>query len=69
MDYITVRQAAEKWGVKIRWVQTYLENNRIEGAERPGNEWMIPKDAEKPADGRVNNHRRPKKETADKEKS
>ena len=64
MDYITVRQASEKWGVTMRAIQFYLKDNKIEGAVRPGREWLIPKDAPKPADGRVNNRRRPKKESA-----
>ena len=65
MDYITVRQAAEKWGVKVRWVQTILQDNRIPGAIRFGNAWMIPKDAEKPEDRRKYNKRQPKKEAAE----
>ena len=34
MKYITTVEAAEKWGVSLRWVQTYLKNKRIEGAVR-----------------------------------
>jgi hypothetical protein len=61
MDYITVRQAAEKWDVTIRWVQALLKAGRIPGAVQPARDWLIPQDAEKPADGRVNNRRQPKK--------
>jgi len=46
MDYISVA----KWGVSARQVHKLLEENRIEGALRFGQAWMIPKDAEKPAD-------------------
>lgn len=53
MDYITAQQAAEKWGVSLRWVQTYLKNERINGVIRFGHAWMIPKDAPKPVDGRI----------------
>ena len=53
MDYITARQAAEKWGVSLRWVQVYLKDGRIDGAIRFGRDWMIPKDAKKPVDGRL----------------
>lgn len=52
MDYISTQQAAEKWGVSIRWVQVYLKRGRIEGAVRFGRDWMIPKEAKKPSDGR-----------------
>jgi len=58
MNYITARQTAEKWGVSLRWVQMYLKNNRIPGAIRPGNEWLLPKDAEKPRDTRGDWHRK-----------
>ena len=65
MDYITAQQAADKWGVSLRWVQTYLTQGRIEGAVRFGRAWMIPKTADKPSDGRVNNRRqiKPKNES------
>ncbi|GHV36276.1 hypothetical protein FACS18949_15510 [Clostridia bacterium] len=62
MDYLTARQTAEKWGVSLRWVQELLKRERIPGVIRPGNEWLIPIDAIKPADGRVNNRRHPRKE-------
>ncbi len=53
MEYMTARQAAEKWGCSVRWIQILCEDNRIPGVIRPGRDWMIPKDAEKPADARV----------------
>jgi hypothetical protein len=62
MDYITTRQAADKWGVTLRAVQKHMERGCIDGAVRFGRAWMIPKDAEKPSDGRVNNRRKPKRE-------
>jgi hypothetical protein len=62
MDYITAQQAADKWGVSLRWVQSYLTHGRINGAVRFGRAWMIPKDAEKPIDARVNNKRHIKTE-------
>ena len=52
MDFLTAQQTAEKWGISLRWVQTYLKNGRIEGAVRFGHAWMIPKDAKKPTDPR-----------------
>ena len=48
-DYISVQQAAEKWGISERRIQKLCEENRIEGALRFGHAWAIPKDAEKPA--------------------
>lgn len=49
-DYISVQQAAEKWGISERRIQKLCEEKRIEGALRFGHAWAIPKDAEKPAD-------------------
>lgn len=50
MDYITVREAAEKWGITERWVQKLCEENRIKGAVRFSRVWMVPRDATRPAD-------------------
>lgn len=52
MDYMTVREAAEKWGFTERWVQKLCGENRIKGAVRFSRVWLIPKDAEKPVDKR-----------------
>ncbi len=50
MDYITVREAAEKWGVSTRSITYHLVDGRISGAVKKGNLWLIPISAEKPAD-------------------
>lgn len=52
MDYISVKAASEKWGISERRIQKLCEENRIEGTEKFGRAWMIPKDAAKPVDGR-----------------
>lgn len=53
MDYMSVKQAAAKWDRSERWVQKLCEGNRIEGVQRFGSAWMIPKDAGRPADARI----------------
>lgn len=53
MDYISVREAADKWDISQRRVQKLCEENRITGVRRFGRSWMIPKDAECPADRRI----------------
>jgi len=58
MDYMSVREAADKWGVSVRWVQKLCEINRIEGVLRFGRAWMIPKDAKKPIDTRLAGYRK-----------
>lgn len=45
MEYITVSQAAEKWGVTPRRVQMLCNENRIKGAVRFGPVWRIPETA------------------------
>lgn len=52
MEYMTVRQAAEKWNRSERWVQILCQNGRIERAYRPARDWLIPADAERPKDQR-----------------
>ncbi len=42
MQYITVQEAAQKWGVTTRRVQMLCNENRIKGAYRFGKSWMIP---------------------------
>lgn len=52
MDYISVKATSKKWGISERRIQKLCEENRIEGIEKFGRAWMIPKDAQKPMDGR-----------------
>lgn len=49
MDYITVREAAEKWNLAERTVQQLCRDGRIEGARKFGGAWAVPAHAEKPA--------------------
>ena len=51
-DYIKISEAAQAWGVTERRVQVLCANEKIEGAFRLGRDWMIPKNAKKPPDGR-----------------
>jgi len=52
VDYITVKEAGEKWRLGIRIVTLYCAEGRIDGAVKKGNLWLIPQNASKPADGR-----------------
>ena len=45
MEYITVGEAAKKWGVSTRRVQYLCTNDRIKGAVRFGPIWKIPETA------------------------
>ena len=50
--YLSVREAAEKWGVSERRINQYCSEGRIPGAEKIGKAWVIPADADKPGDPR-----------------
>ena len=53
MDNMTSKEAAEKWGVTPRRVNYYCAGGRIPGAVKMAGVWLIPKNAEKPIDGRT----------------
>ena len=50
--YITVKQAAEKWGISDRRVRILCFEGKIPGAYQEGRAWKIPYDATKPTDKR-----------------
>lgn len=49
MRYISVVEAAQKWGVSERSVRNYCAQGRVPEAFLTGKTWNIPEDAEKPA--------------------
>ena len=53
MEYITTKEAADLWGVKIRQVQALCEKGQINNVSRLGSIWVIPKGTPKPIDGRT----------------
>jgi Fic family protein len=48
MDYISVSQFAEKYGISERTARNYCATGKIEGAFLTGKTWNIPQDAELP---------------------
>ena len=50
--FMTVKQAAEKWGLSDRRVRILCAEGKIPGAFQEGRSWKIPMDAIKPTDGR-----------------
>ena len=50
--FMTVKQAAEKWGISDRRVRILCAEGKIPGAYQQGRGWKIPANAVKPADGR-----------------
>lgn len=50
--YITVKEAATKWGISDRRVRILCSEGKIPGAYQQGRGWKIPTNAVKPTDGR-----------------
>lgn len=71
MEYLSISQTAEKWGISTRRIQVLCAGNRIPGAVKIGHYWAIPADAEKPKDIRIKSGKyvQRKKMTKDKSKS
>lgn len=57
--YMSAREASYKWGVSESRVHKLCQAGRMPGLERFERSWVIPADAEKPADPRrVKNNRK-----------
>ncbi len=50
--YISVKEAAQKWGISERRVRALCSQGKIPGTIREGRKWKIPENAQKPEDGR-----------------
>ncbi len=55
MEYMTLKEASEKWGITPRRINYLCSAGRIPGAVKMSTLWLIPKDAEKPIDRRRKN--------------
>lgn len=53
MDFLSVKEAAVKFGISERRIQQICEAGKFEGAQRISGIWLIPKKAQKPSDERV----------------
>lgn len=53
MEYLSIRQTAEKWGISKRRIQILCSQERIPGAIKIDSSWAIPSEAEKPKDERI----------------
>lgn len=52
LQYITAKEAAEKWNISQRRVSILCAESRIPNVAMLGNMWIIPRNAEKPVDAR-----------------
>ena len=53
MEFMTTKEATQKWNISERRIRKLLKEGRIEGAVKNGNSWNIPTDALKPVDRRI----------------
>ncbi len=53
MEFMTTKEATQKWNISERRIRKLLKEGRIEGAVKNGNSWNIPIDALKPVDKRI----------------
>lgn len=53
MSIMSSADAAIKWNISRRRVEVLCSQGRIEGVQRMGGMWLIPENAEKPADARI----------------
>lgn len=53
MEYMTIKEASEKWNLSVRRVQIICNEEMVPGVMKFGHSWAIPKDAKKPVDKRI----------------
>lgn len=53
MKYLSTTEAGKKWDLSSRRVAILCSEGRVAGAQKAGATWIIPDDAEKPADARI----------------
>ena len=53
IQYMSAREAAEKWNISQRRVSILCSEGRIPDVAMLGNMWIIPRNAEKPVDARM----------------
>ena len=63
MEYLSIRQTSERWGISPRRIQVLCATGRILGAIRIDYSWAIPVDATKPKDARIKSGKYVKKKS------
>ena len=52
MEYLTTTEMSKIWGLSSRRIGVLCTEGRVEGAIKKGKMWLLPADANKPADAR-----------------
>ena len=63
MEFMSAREAADKWGISQRRVAVLCSEQRIAEATMVGNMWIIPVNAQKPIDARSIRYRKSEEKT------
>ncbi len=53
MKFMTTTETGKKWNLSARRVGVLCSEGRIPDVQKTGNTWLIPENAEKPADARI----------------
>jgi Fic family protein len=53
MNYMTTKEASQKWSISDRRIRILCTEGKIEGAVKIGRNWSVPSDAMKPIDNRT----------------
>ena len=65
MKYLSTTETSKKWNISARRIGTLCAEGRIPDVQRVGSIWMIPEDAEKPADARIKSGKYVRQKNAD----
>lgn len=57
MEYYTTTEVSKIWNISSRRIGILCSEGRIDGAIKKGKMWLIPEDAQKPADARFKNNK------------
>lgn len=63
MEFISAKEASRLWGIDPSRIGKLARSGRIEGAKIVGRNWLIPKNAQKPIDGRTRTAKENKTDT------
>ena len=53
MEFMTIQEASQKWGITERRIQVLCSEGRLDGAKKFGRQWAIPSNLDKPEDARI----------------
>ena len=53
IGFMILKETSEKWGISARRINSLCVEERIKGAQKLGNMWIISADAAKPKDERI----------------